>query len=169
MSGFFNSWWVGLAPGAQVCVAVLVALTVALIRAANNPTMFALMSLPGTMAHEASHAAAGVLLNAKPVSFSIWPRKMPDGSWQLGAVGFANITWWNGPPVALAPMLLAPLSVYMTTEWAYPAWVAGDALGGALRLGLCALFLHASWPSTADLRIALPGLLILSAVIAILW
>lgn len=35
-----------------------------------------LINLPGTVLHECAHFVVGILLNAKPVSFSLFPKKL---------------------------------------------------------------------------------------------
>lgn len=169
MLALFQQWWAELPGGAIAFLAILVSATAMLVRAGLHPTIFALVSWPGTTAHELAHGLVGLFLGAKPCSFSLLPKDMGNGQWQLGAVGFSNLRWWNAPWTALAPMLLAPLSVILTTEWAYPVWHSGDSLGGAWRLGLCVLFLQASWPSSTDLKIAAPGIAILAVLAIILW
>ncbi|KWZ39548.1 hypothetical protein WS72_19260 [Burkholderia savannae] len=71
--------------------------------------VFALAVLPGTVAHEALHFGGGVLFGARPISFSVWPRKMSDGSLLLGFVQFARLRWWNKLSVALAPLASCPV------------------------------------------------------------
>src|SRR5437899_11438356 len=88
----------------------LVLIFYALLRVARNSMWrIALLSLPGTIAHELTHFVVGLLLLAKPRGFSIWPRA--EGStWRLGAVSFGNIGLLNGAFVALAPLLLLPIA-----------------------------------------------------------
>lgn len=73
-----------------------------------HPLLRALFVLPGTLVHELLHGVVGALTNAKPVSFSLLPRKAAGGQWVLGSVGFTNLRWYNAALVGLAP-LLAPL------------------------------------------------------------
>jgi hypothetical protein len=169
MGDVIQQWWSALPAGAMVFLSILLGGTTALVRAGFHPTTFALISWPGTVAHELSHALVGLLLGAKPCSFSLFPKDLGGGRWQLGAVGFSGLRWWNAPWTALAPMLLAPLALYLATAWAYPAWDSGDAVGGLWRLALCALFLQASCPSSTDLRVAAPGIAILGALAVLLW
>lgn len=163
------AWGQALPPGAVACLVALLIVTVCLVRAGFHPTVFALIAWPGTTAHELSHALIGGLLGAKPASFSLLPKNLGEGRWQLGAVGFTNLRWWNAPWTALAPMLLAPMSISLATEWAYPVFADGDILGGGWRLLLCALFLQASCPSSVDLKVAAPGLAVLAGLVVFLW
>src|SRR2546425_1066726 len=74
----------------------LVLIFYALLRALRHSMWrIALLSLPGTIAHELTHLVVGFVLHAKPHGFSIWPR--PSGNtWALGSVSFRNIGLLNG-------------------------------------------------------------------------
>lgn len=80
---------------------------------ARRHVVFFALCLPGTILHELSHWIVGLLTFAKPVGFSVWPRRIAPHTWQLGSVNFVNIQWWNAALVALAPLgiVLAPLVV----------------------------------------------------------
>jgi hypothetical protein len=63
----------------------------ALLRAMRDSMWrIAVLSLPGTIAHELTHLIVGALLLAKPHGFSVWPKAL-GRSWRLGAVSFGNI------------------------------------------------------------------------------
>ena len=64
-----------------------------------------LINLPGTVLHECAHFVVGILLNAKPVSFSLFPKKVDD-HYVTGQVGFSNLKFYNALPVSMAPLLL---------------------------------------------------------------
>ncbi|WP_198387699.1 hypothetical protein [Burkholderia ubonensis] len=159
----------GLPMGAYGMYVALFLLTFGLVRCALHPTVFALVAWPGTLAHELSHAAVGLVLGAKPSSMSLWPKSLGEGRWQLGAVEFTNLKWWNAPWTALAPMLLAPLSLALALTWVYPAWASGDLAATGIALYVCATMLQASWPSSTDFKVALPGLAIIGLIVAWLW
>jgi hypothetical protein len=169
MNEFLGELIDGIPTGAYGMYILLFALTLALVRCSLHPTVFALIAWAGTVMHEASHLIVGAVLGAKPTSVSLWPKSLGDGRWQLGSVGFTNMTWWNAPWTAMAPMLLAPLSLYLALAWAYPALAAGDLSHGGVALYLCATMLQASWPSSTDFEVAFPGLVIIGAVVAFLW
>jgi len=69
--------------------------------------LFALLVLPGTCCHELCHYLAGLLLNGRPVAFTVLPRREGDRI-QLGAVLLANIRWYNGFFIGLAPLAMLP-------------------------------------------------------------
>jgi hypothetical protein len=81
----------------------LVLIFYALLRGIRNSMWrIALLSLPGTIAHELTHFVVGVFLLAQPRGVSIWPRAHGQ-TWRLGSVSFGNIGLLNGAFVALAP------------------------------------------------------------------
>jgi len=128
----------------------------------------ALLSLPGTIAHELMHLIVGFVLGAKPQGFSLWPRRSADG-WVLGAVSFRRIGLLNGAFVALAPLLLLPIAWLCLIYILVPLWVEGRwgwwLLGGYL----AATALFAALPSFQDLRIGGPSLLLYAAIGGLLW
>jgi hypothetical protein len=73
---------------------------------------FILFYLAGTICHELAHYCAGLVTMAKPISFSVIPRRT-GREWTLGSVEFANLRWYNAAPTALAPFLVLaiPLGV----------------------------------------------------------
>jgi hypothetical protein len=66
---------------------------------------WALLTLPATFLHELAHLVLGLMLGAKPSSFSLWPKRVGVAAWRLGAVGFIGLTRWNSGAIALAPLL----------------------------------------------------------------
>lgn len=169
MNEFFGELIDSIPAGAYSMYVIMALITFGLVRCSLHPTVFALVAWPGTLAHELAHGAVGVVLGAKPTSMTLWPKSLGDGRWQLGGVGFTNLKWWNAPWTAMAPMLLAPLSLALALAWAYPRWAAGDFLGAAPALYVCATMLQASWPSSTDFEIAFPGLVAIAVGVAIFW
>lgn len=169
MSEFFGEIIDSVPAGAYSMYIILALATFVLVRCSLHPTVFALVAWPGTLAHELAHAAVGAVLGAQPTSMTLWPKSLGDGRWQLGGVGFTNLKWWNAPWTAMAPMLLAPLSLTLALVWAYPAWASGDIFAAAPALYVCATMLQASWPSSTDFEVAFPGLVVIGAVVALVW
>jgi hypothetical protein len=122
------------------------------------PWVFALITLPGTLAHELLHFGVGLLTGARPISLSIFPAKQQDGSWVLGEVRFARLRWWNRIPVGLAPLALLPLGLWLLGEAILrPLWSWENA-------GLTSLTVqcvNAGWPSQRDWAHAVLGMLAL--------
>lgn len=129
----------------------------------------ALVSLPGTVAHELCHWAVGLLLNGQPRSFTVLPQRQGRG-YVLGSVGFAHLRWFNAPFIGLAPLLLLP-GAYGLFRWK----LQGTATFGwpqAWLAFLVANLLIAALPSGQDLRLAARsplGWLLLGAALTWGW
>ena len=128
----------------------------------------ALLSLPGTIAHELAHFVVGALLLAKPRGFSVWPRAHGH-SWRLGSVSFANIGLLNGAFVALAPLLLLPIAWLCVVHVLLPLW--NDRQWGWWLLAgyLTATALFAALPSFQDMKLGGRSILLYAAVGSLLW
>jgi hypothetical protein len=88
----------------------------------SNFYFISFFTLPGTFMHELMHYLLSFLLNGKPVSFTILPKKKDihdeygrkiGYSATLGSVGSTNIKWYNGVFIGIAPLLLYPISIYL--------------------------------------------------------
>jgi len=103
----------------------------------QNKYISSLFNLFGTFLHEMAHLLISLLLNGKPVSFSILPYKEEDKisfskklmNWIklkffgiktvysqdliLGGVGHSNLRWYNSFLIGLAPLLLIPFAYYL--------------------------------------------------------
>ncbi len=112
----------------------------------------ALLSLPGTILHELLHFCVGLILGARPVAFSLIPRRAGK-RWILGSVSFARITLFNAAPTAFAPLLMLPVAWVLFADWMLPAFWAG-AYGIWLVWGyLTACCLLCSMPSWVDIKL----------------
>ncbi|HJV21860.1 MAG TPA: hypothetical protein VJ570_04140 [Holophagaceae bacterium] len=132
----------------------LAALSVALWlmnQARRSFWLLSLVALPGTFCHELCHWGIGKLLKAKPVRFTVLPRRQGDG-YILGAVSFANLRWYNAFFVGLAPLLMLPLA-YGLFRWRLGAEPSFGWPEGAM-VFLLANLVFGSLPSGQDLRIA---------------
>lgn len=142
-----------------------VIVAIVLMRASSRLGMwpYALLSLPGTLAHESAHFIVALLLAAQPSFPSLIPQRTAHG-WRLGSVTFrAGVV--RSVPIALAPLLLAPLGLW----WAATFLVPMAGWWYALHVWVVAAIFSASLPSSADFRIAVPALAILAMVAAIVW
>ncbi|MCX4151049.1 MULTISPECIES: hypothetical protein [Paraburkholderia] len=115
--------------------------------------VFALLALPGTVAHELLHWIAGLVSFARPEGLSVIPRRLPDGRYQLGSATFANVRWWNAAIVSLAPLAGYPLAcavaaIRLRNGWAFHPY---DLV---IWFSLAQLT-FASWPSLTDWHLAL--------------
>jgi hypothetical protein len=147
----------------------LVLIFVALLRAVRNSMWrIALLSLPGTIAHELAHFVVGLLLLAKPRGFSIWPRAQGH-SWRLGSVSFGNIGLLNGALVALAPLLLLPIAWLCVVHVLLPLWNDGQRGWWLLAGYLTATALFAALPSFQDIKLGGRSLLLYAVLGGLLW
>ena len=146
-----------IAPEAMPSIALAAAWFALLRGARSSRWRVALLSIAGTIGHEMMHAAVGWALNAKPVSFSIFPRRNGD-TWILGSVTFMNLNIWNSAPVAFAPLLLAGVGLITFQEWMLPSFLVGSYGTWLLSGHVVACCLFACLPSPDDIRIgALSG------------
>ncbi len=72
----------------------------------------AVINVFGTVLHEFLHFIVGMILNARPCNFTIFPKRSPEG-YVMGSVSFRNMTFYNAVPSALAPLLLLPIGFYI--------------------------------------------------------
>jgi hypothetical protein len=114
--------------------------------------LFFVFTAAGTLCHELAHFGVGLLLGAEPVGFTIIPRRS-GRRWELGAVTFANLRWYNAAPAALAPLLVLLVPLFVAGWRTRGAWTFGPVDLG-LTLLLAPQFLS-FWPSPVDWRLAL--------------
>jgi hypothetical protein len=122
----------------------------------------ALLSLPGTLAHELAHLLVGTLMYAKPNSVSLFPRRSGK-SYVLGSVSFRNVSLFNGAFVAFAPLLLAPVG-YLCVLQGSGALTRGDYLAWSLWSVLAGNLFFSALPSWQDFKTGVPSLLMYSAI-----
>lgn len=145
--------------------ACAVLVTMLLIRMCRHAGMwiYALIALPGTFAHELAHYIVAWVLAARPSFPSLVPVRSARG-WRLGSVAF-RVGRLRAMPIALAPLVLAPLALWWAAALLHPAsW----PLYG-LHVWIVAALLSASLPSATDLKLALPALAILVVAGVIAW
>jgi hypothetical protein len=134
--------------------------------------VFALLVLPGTVAHELCHYLLGLVLNGRPAKFQVVPRRQ-EGRYTLGSVAFAHLRWYNAFFVGMAPLLLLPAA------WGLLRWrFAPDPLahpldwGQGLAFYLLVNLVAAALPSRQDFKVAARspvGWVLLGAVLAWGW
>lgn len=137
------------------------ALVLAVWSLRRRPLLFALATWLGTFAHELLHYVAGWIFGARPVGLSVIPRRLSDGSLQLGCVYFVRLRWWNKLPVALAPLALFPIAawlLWLSVQWPVVAWQSLALQFAAVQC------IFSAWPSSRDWRHAFFA----AAVIAVL-
>lgn len=112
--------------------------------AVSSVGFYALVTLPGTFMHELAHYVSAAATNGDPNGFSIIPQAD-----SLGRV-LVRPNAWNGALIGLAPLTLAPLTLW---------FMVLAARASILPLLVFSYIAASCWaaclPSTADLSIAL--------------
>lgn len=158
-------WIIHLVSTMSLIDAVCISAAMLLIRLCRYAGMwiYALIALPGTLAHELAHFVVAFVLGARPSFPSIVPTRTEHG-WRLGSVAF-RVGHARALPIALAPLLLAPLTL----------WWAGWFLHAAswplygLHVWIVAALLTASLPSATDFKLALPALSVVVLLAVSVW
>jgi hypothetical protein len=155
-------------PGFIPSVAIVVVFYALLRSLRGSMWSIALHSFPGTLAHEAAHFIVGLVLLARPHGLSLWPRRDGD-HWRLGAVSFGNIGLLNGALVALAPLLLLPISWLCLLHFLLPLWADGRWGWWLLAGYLTATALFAALPSFQDLALGGWSLVFYAVAAVVVW
>lgn len=131
----------------------------------RNKYLYALVFFLGTVMHELCHAAAFTVtslisLRFPRMTFSLWPKTNPDGSWTLGSVSCAGINWFSAFPVAMAPALMLLLPVMVVEHWGnvvteVQAFISlSESQIMALLVFSMGFISHSAFPSVQDFRVA---------------
>lgn len=136
----------------------------------RNIYVCAFVNILGTSLHELSHFFVGLLLNARPTSFSVWPKRSLEGGYTMGSVGFRNITFYNAIPSCLAPLSLLYLG-YLLNKYFLPLMI--PTIGNYLiYLLMQTVIIENAIPSRADISIACKfplGILLYGALTYYIW
>ena len=111
----------------------------------------ALINIPGTILHETAHFIVGLLLWAKPTSFSLFPKKNGD-TYTMGSVGFRNIKFYNAFPAAMAPLALL-WAAFWLNNW-YLANAKITIWNYLVFILLETVIIENAVPSSTDFRVA---------------
>lgn len=149
---------------------MLILLVIVLIRLKyttySSMWMSALVNIPGTFLHELTHYLVGLVLNARPCNFTIFPKKANDGGYVMGSVGFRNVTFYNAIPASMAPLLLLIIG-FMINRYYLPQM--SPTMGNyMLYVLLQTIVIENSIPSSADFHVAgmyLKGVLLYGFII----
>ena len=117
---------------------------------------YAMLALPGTIAHEFAHYLVALVLRASPSFPTLLPQSTAHG-WRLGSVTF-RAGFVRALPIALAPTVLLPLALWWMATFMAPT------TGGVhyLHAWVAAALVSASLPSSADFKLALPALAVIA-------
>lgn len=127
-----------------------------------SPPLGAVFVLPGTFVHELLHFLVGRLLNAKPVSFSVWPRRVGSSTWAMGSIGFTNVRWYNGIAVGLAPLIAPLVAIWFAPDAAQWKVAGGDFKYWVLAAPIFSMCL----PSWSDIRICFASVVPIAVFVA---
>lgn len=112
----------------------------------------ALVNVPGTALHELMHYSVGLILNARPCNFTLFPKRSLDGGYVMGSVGFRNVRFYNAVPSAMAPLLLLFIGFYLN-RYFLPT-MRLTAVNYILYVLLQTIIIENAVPSGADFRVA---------------
>ncbi len=159
----------GSRPG-MVYVAAVFGLLGAMFLLRRIPPIFFFTVLPATALHELMHLIAATTLNGQPAGFSIVPRRRDNG-YVLGSVQCANIRWYNGLFIGLAPLVLLPAALALLL-WRLHAQADRQPIELFWAYAVACL-LYGAAPSWQDIRTAFVAswfpLLAASGGIALWW
>lgn len=134
-------------------IGVILAILVLFRQIKGNFILYSIGTLPATFFHELTHLFISLFLNGRPVSFTILPKRVERENsvfYELGSVGSANITWYNGIFIGLSPFLL----------WlsAYYIFISIDdnpfSTINIIKMITIAMFIEGGLPSIPDFKIA---------------
>ena len=128
--------------------------------------MSALVNIPGTFLHELMHYLVGLLMNAQPCNFTVFPRRDMEGNYVMGSVGFRNVTFYNAVPASMAPLLLLPIG-FCINRYVLPNMNPTFA-NYTLYVLLQTIIIENAIPSRADFKVAfmfIRGLLLYSVLL----
>lgn len=117
----------------------------------SNIYLSALVNIPGTFLHESAHFLVGLILNAYPTRFDLFPKKSGD-SYVMGSVGFRNIQFYNAVPAALAPLLLLIAGYYFNVWFFENVEITYISYIGYVFLQT--VIIENAVPSTTDFKVA---------------
>jgi len=110
-----------------------------------------IINILGTVFHETAHFVVGFILNARPVGFTLFPKKAGD-IYVMGSVSFNNITFYNAVPSAMAPLLLLVLAFYV--DKMFFNFIPLTLSSYLLFLLIMSILIDNSIPSPADFKSA---------------
>lgn len=111
--------------------------------------------------HELSHFLAAVVLRVPVASFSIMPKVTPTGI-LFGRVSIQKVDPFRSAIIAIAPLLTGAISLFLVLNW-----LKTNAKLDAVTLIACystLCLINMMIPSKQDVKVALPGLVIITAI-----
>ena len=150
----------------RIYLGVVLGFVLLLVLLRRSVALLSVVAFPGTLLHELLHFFVGLLLLGRPLGFSVIPRRVSHG-YALGSVRFANVRWYNGCFIGLAPLLLLPLALWLLA-WrlhGLQGWPPQELAWSYL----LATLIYASLPSWPDIKIAAASSWLLLLATAVYW
>ncbi len=111
-----------------------------------------MVNIPGTILHETMHYIVGLVMNAKPCNFTVFPKKEGD-YYVMGSVSFKNITFYNAIPASMAPLFLLVIGYYINKIY-LPQMLNPTLFKYIAYVFLQTIIIENAIPSSADFRVA---------------
>jgi hypothetical protein len=152
--------------GGRIYIGAVMGFVLLLTLLRRSMLLLSVAAFPGTLLHESLHFIVGLLLFGRPTGFSVIPRRLGHG-YALGSVRFANVRWYNGCFIGLAPLLILPLALWLL------AWRMHGLHGLQVQeiawAYLLATLIYASLPSWPDIRVAAASSWVLLLATGLYW
>ncbi len=129
--------------------------------------VFTFLTLAATLCHELAHYLVGLVTNAHPTAIRIIPRRIDRHHYQMGAVTFSNLRWYNAAITALAPIVILAIPL-IAAEWHVRHSSGFTWEDVAIAFFLAPQFL-CFWPSRTDWMLALRSWPYLLLLIPLCW
>jgi hypothetical protein len=129
------------------------------------PFIGIVFNLMGTFLHELAHFVVALILNGRPVGFSLLPKRYGTG-WILGSVEVSNARWYNALPIAMAPLSLF-LGAYFLDVWYNSMFIVKTLWRDLTYLMVLVILVENAIPSIQDFKVAFSnifGVLFFSAI-----
>jgi len=135
---------------------ILVVLVIDRIKQASRQNIYTAWGayLIGTFFHELSHLIISLIMNGKPVNFSLLPQKDKNDPniIILGYVSSNNIKWYNAIPISMSPLLLL-VGVYFFDKYFF-VHIPQNIYSIPIYLFLIISLIDSAIPSREDFRVA---------------
>lgn len=118
-----------------------------------NFIIYSIFTFPATFMHEISHLIISILLNGRPISMKIFPKRIEKEDYviyELGSVTSSNITWYNSLFIGLSPFLLWICAYFLFVS------ISGNIyhIENLLKILFIAFLIEGGFPSLSDYKIA---------------
>lgn len=156
----------------KIYVFIFVVLLIERIKRKGNKSLFSawIINVSGVILHELSHFVVALLLNGKPNSFSIIPKKETIKGktyFNLGKVGVSNLKWYNRFFIGMSPLFLL-FALYFIDIYFF-TFFEDNLYTNFLYIFLIIIILDSSIPSVVDFKEAFSGLGYVFSILIIMF